>query len=228
MDIYTEYLNEKPASHYERTILNDHTNGIIQRTKQVSFVFMDHLEGWCTKNKASILIDLTFMLSPNTIVEIGVWGGKSLIPMAQALKEIRKGKIYGIDPWSNLASVEGMEGVNYEWWYQVDHNLILNGLIEKIFLFQLNDQVELIRKTSEETPSILNIDILHIDGNHSEQASMLDVQKWVPLVRKGGVIIFDDMDWITNESAVNYLDEHCIRIAAFQESNIWGIWLKPE
>lgn len=227
MDLYTDHVNQQPASHYERIVLSDQTTGTIQKTKQLSFVFMDQLEGWCTKNKASILIDLVFMIRPNTIVEIGVWGGKSLIPMAQSLKEIQKGKIYGIDPWDNLASIKGMEGANFEWWCKVDHNTILNGLIEKTFLFQLNNQIELIRSTSENAPIINNIDILHIDGNHSEEASMLDVKKWVPLVRKGGFIILDDMDWVTNESAVKYLDENCTRVAAFQENNVWGIWLKP-
>lgn len=227
MDLYAEYLKEQPASHYERTILNENLNTITQNTKNVSFTFMDHLEGWCTKNKASILIDLVFILRPNKIVEIGVWGGKSLIPMAQSLKQLGKGKIYGIDPWDSLASVEGMEGANYEWWGKVDHRLILMGLIEKIFQFQLNEQIELIKETSENAPIIEDIDILHIDGNHSEKSSMLDVNKWIPLVRKGGIIILDDMDWITNEKAVKFLDEHCIRVAAYQENNVWGIWMKP-
>jgi predicted O-methyltransferase YrrM len=123
--------------------------------------------------------------------------------------------------------MEGMEGANYDWWSKVDHHMILKGLIDKIFLFQLNAQIELIKTTSEKAPLIENIDILHIDGNHSEKASMLDVHKWIPLVRKGGLIIFDDLDWLTNEKAVHYLDEHCIRVAAYQENNVWGIWMKP-
>lgn len=224
----TEYAKEQVTSHYEYVVIKDNINEVIQNTKQVSFRYMDQLEGWCTKNKASILIDIIFMLRPNTIVEVGVWGGKSLIPMAQGLKEIKQGKIYGIDPWNHLASIEGMEGANYEWWNQVDHHAILKGLKEKIIQFDLDNQIELIRETSQEAPNINPIDILHIDGNHSEQASMLDVNKWVPLVRRGGVIILDDMDWVTNQSAVKYLDDHCIRIAAFQENNVWGIWVKSK
>lgn len=226
MDLYAEYLNEKAASHYESIVLSENIYTVMQNTKQVCFSYMEQLEGWCTRSKASVLIDLIFMLRPNTIVEIGVWGGKSLIPMAQSLKQIKKGKIYGIDPWDNLASMEGMEGDHYDWWYQVDHKSILRGLIEKIFQFNLIEQIELIKATSEEAPIIDNIDILHIDGNHSEKASMLDVNKWVPLVRKGGMIILDDMDWVTNESAVKFLDSHCIRVAVFQEGNVWGIWMK--
>ena len=40
---------------------------------------MERLEGWCSKAKASILIDLIFAMGPTKVVEIGVWGGKSAI-----------------------------------------------------------------------------------------------------------------------------------------------------
>lgn len=190
-------------------------------------MYMDQLEGWCTRNKAAILTDLVFLLRPQTVVEIGVWGGKSLIPMAYALSVTKSGIIYGIDPWDNLASIVGMEGANYDWWDKVDHKMILNGLLDKISKFQLSPQIQLIKDTSENVLPIPNIDMLHIDGNHSEIASMHDVTKWVPLVRKGGVIIFDDVDWPTNAKAVKWLDENCVRVASYQETNIWGIWLKP-
>jgi predicted O-methyltransferase YrrM len=167
------------------------------------------------------------LLRPETIVEIGVWGGKSLIPMARSLKELKQGKIYGIDPWESSASIEGMEDDDYEWWDKVDHKNILKGLMYKINQFMLKDQIELIKLTSEEAPEIQNIDILHIDGNHSEKSSMLDVNKWVPLVRKGGIIILDDLDWSTNDRAAQFLDDNCIRVAVYEETNIWGIWVKP-
>ena len=227
MDLVADHNNNQPTSHYETIVFKEDMTSLIQQTKLVSFNYMDQLEGWCTRNKASILIDLVFTLHPKTIVEIGVWGGKSLIPMANALSVTKSGIIYGIDPWDNLASIQGMEGANYDWWYSVDHTMIFKGLLDKISKFQLSGQIQLIKDTSENVSPISNIDILHIDGNHSENASMLDVNKWVPLVRKGGVIIFDDVDWITNEKAVRWLDENCVRVAVYKETNEWGIWLKP-
>lgn len=227
MDLYDDYQNRQPASHYERVDLNNDRLELIQLVKYNAFNLMDHLEGWCTKSKASILIDLIFLTNPKKVVEIGVWGGKSLIPMAFALSIIQTGKVYGIDPWSNAASVEGMEGMNYDWWSKVDHSMILRGLQGKISDYNLTKQIELIQLTSEAAPPIYSIDILHIDGNHSEEASMLDVCKWVPLVNKGGFIIFDDITWGTNAKAVEWLDQHCIKIAEFHEYNDWGIWVKP-
>ncbi len=226
MDLY-DHQGDKPDYHYECIEMVSNTNILAQRSKEVAFNYMDHLEGWCTHNKASVLVDLIFMLKPKIVVEIGVWGGKSLVPMGLALKVNGRGKAYGIDPWDSGASSEGMDGVNYDWWSQVDHQMILRGLQAKISEYNLQANIELIKSTSENAPLIPNIDILHIDGNHSEKAANLDAHKWVPLVRRGGIIIFDDITWGTTASAVKWMDENCIRLAEFHEDNDWGIWVKP-
>ncbi len=226
MDLYDQPC-QKPPSQYEIVVLKKETPAVNQYAKSQVFSYMDKLEGWCSTSKASVLMDLVFMLKPETVVEIGVWGGKSLVPMAYALKVNEKGKAYGIDPWSNFESSEGMDGVNFNWWMSVDHELIMRGLQKRVLEFSLQDQIQLIQASSELAQPIPNIDILHIDGNHSEKASYTDVTKWVPLVKKGGVVIFDDMTWGTNGKAVEWLDENCIKFAQFAEDSDWGIWVKP-
>jgi hypothetical protein len=57
--------------------------------------------------------------------------------------------------------------------------------------------VQLVQSTSESAALIEDIELLHIDGNHSETTSLIDVTKWVPQVKKGGIIIFDDVNWVT-------------------------------
>ena len=79
---------------------------------------------------------------------------------------------------------------------------------------------------------MIPIDILHIDGNHSEQASYLDVTKWVPLVRSGGWIFFDDMTWFENgvfttARAVEWLNANCYKLAECTDVCTWGVWIKP-
>jgi hypothetical protein len=75
--------------------------------------------------------------------------------------------------------------------------------------------------------------MLHIDGNHSDETSYIDVTKWVPFVKQGGLIIYDDITWSENgvtasqARAVAWLDEHCIKLAEFSDVCVWGIWLKP-
>jgi hypothetical protein len=106
-------------------------------------------------------------------------------------------------------------------------------LVAKIDQFGLRDQVILVKNTSEDAAIIPKIDVLHIDGNHSKKTSLLDVTKWVPLMNSGGWIIFDDMTWcekgtFTTASAVEWLDQHCIKVAQFTDIYCtWGIWVKP-
>lgn len=223
------YDHLPPPSHLESVIdYRESTKGL----KAQAFWFMDQIYGWCSHGKASILIDIITRKQPEKIVEIGVWGGKSLIPMAYALKALGKGKIYGIDPWDNLASIEGMEDeANKAYWGRVDHEAVLQGLIGRIDQFGLIEQVELIRATSADASPIEDIDILHIDGNHSDGVSWIDVAKWVPLVKSGGWIIVDDISWyenghFTQSKSVEWLDEHCIKIAVIPDVCVWGIWVK--
>lgn len=201
--------------------------------KPQAFSFMNQLTGWCSEKKATILMDLVLRAKPSVIVEIGVYGGKSLVPMACALKTNRKGVIYGIDPWDNLASLEGVENEsNIGYWSTVPLEEIMQSLISKIKQFDLTDQIRLIRDTSLNVDPIPHIDILHIDGNHSDVTSYIDVTKWVPLVKSGGWIIFDDMTWYENGKfttgrAVEWLNTHCHKFAEFQDNCVWGIWVKP-
>jgi len=228
MDMYDDpNYTQKPLSHYE-CVINEKALKNIQ-TEQVkleAFDAMEQLEGWCTKFKASVLMSLIFKTKPQKIVEIGVWGGKSLVPMAFAMKALGRGKVYGIDPWSASESIQGMDGVNKEWWGSIDHNAIYQGLVRKIAQFQLKSYVKLVRSTSENAPLISDIDILHIDGNHSEETSFFDVMKWVPLVKSGGLIIFDDTTWGTTARAVQWLNANYTKISDYHEDNDWGIWVK--
>jgi len=232
MDYDFQAQANQPQSHYERIVLKDNDISLNQNTKNKAFQYMDQLEGWCTNNKASILVDLVFMFRPKVVVEIGVFGGKSLVPMALALKMADCGMAYGVDPWDSAASVEGMDSDNYSWWSQLDHKKILHGLQYKILIFGLENHIKLIQATSEEAAPIPNIDLLHIDGNHSERTSLIDIKKWVPLVRRGGLIILDDITWEINtqssqSKSTQWLDENCVKLAEFHDTiNDWGIWIK--
>lgn len=216
-----------PASHYEQYVeaRGEYTSS--SKLKKKAFKAMDELDGWCSKEKASVLIDMVLMLKPKMVVEIGVYGGKSLVPMAFALREAGSGVVVGIDPWSREESAVGMDGVNLDFWGKLNHEKIYQGLVSKVQQFGLENQIILIRATSEKAEPIPEIDILHIDGNHSEETSLIDVYKWVPLVRKGGLIIFDDVNWATTNKATAWLNENCIKFAEFSGDNIWGIWIKP-
>ena len=63
-----------------------------------------------------------------------------------------------------------------------------------------------------------SLDLLHIDGNHSEILSYKDATLYLPKVKIGGYIVFDDIWWtevdnyVTTRKAIIYLLETCEKI----------------
>jgi predicted O-methyltransferase YrrM len=226
------YENMKPPSHFQQLVNMDQRDSVLS-IKNEAFGYMDQLTGWCTKAKASVLIDIILKMKPETVVEIGVWGGKSLIPMACAMRANGKGQIHGIDPWDSQASIQGSENeVNKAWWGSINHDNILRGLIVKMYEFGLEDYCVLTKASSQEATPVFEIEVLHIDGNHANEMSLGDVKKWVPLMKHGGWIILDDISWYENgvyqsAAAVDWLNKNCIKLAEFSDDSIWGIWIRP-
>lgn len=162
--------------------------------------------GWCTKEKTERLYKIVSDNIPNLIVEFGVFGGRSLIPMALALKNIGKGKIIGIDPWEREASITSYdsEDPNYKWWFNLDHNAIFKSFINSVHEYNINDFVEYYRKRSNEVVNLFedqSIDILHQDGNHTEFISSEEVELYYNKVKPGGFWLMDDCDWPTTKKA---------------------------
>jgi predicted O-methyltransferase YrrM len=220
--------------HYEEVapMPNEEQRRLFSLKQELSFRMLE-LHGWCSFEKACFLVDLIAKTKPHVIVEIGVWGGKSLIPMAYALRNNNQGTIFGIDPWLSQESTQWtLDEANRNFWDHANHEWVYQHLIEKIAQFGVAPQIQLLRCTSEAAEPIQRIDILHIDGNHSDPTSYLDVTKWVPLVNSGGWIIFDDMTWSENgmgttARAARWLDEHCHKFAEFTDVCTWGVWVKP-
>jgi predicted O-methyltransferase YrrM len=138
---------------------------------------------WCTPHKAQKLAALVVALEPRVIVEIGVWLGGSLVPMALAQTHVGKGGItIGIDPWSAQASIAGeVDEANTTWWSEVNYEDVRDA----------SDAVDVSRAIVLPRGPI---DLLHVDGNHTAQA-IRDVDRFCPHVRMGGLAILDDVDW---------------------------------
>ena len=154
--------------------------------------------GWCSLDKAGCIIDcideIFSTVDDPTCVEIGVFGGKSVIPTVLELKRMKSGKLYAIDPWSNGEATKGYEDANYDFWSKVDMDKIYNIFITLLEENDCKEYVEIIRKPSDEAPHIFNIDFLYIDGQHTDQA-IRDATKYATQVKLGGYCIADDIDW---------------------------------
>jgi hypothetical protein len=154
----------------------------------------DAIPGWCSLPKALELVATVVALRPRVSLEVGVFGGKSLLPVAMACDAVDCGLVIGIDPWSTAASEEGYTGENAVWWSALDHEAILHGLVANIDRLGLGNRVIIQRTTSDEAPCPAVLDLLHIDGQHTAQA-VKDVLKFAAAVRIGGVVCLDDLEW---------------------------------
>lgn len=169
-------------------------------------------EGWCTPEKATRMMDLVQEAQPAVCVEVGVFGGRSVFPTAAALEFNKLGLVYAIDPWINNPCLEGLNGVDLTWWSKIDLRKIMIGFIDGMNKNKLDHRYALMRMTSQQALPCFqheSIDMLHVDGNHADHSSYFDVTHWLPKVKKGGYIWFDDANWPETQRAVRYLLENC-------------------
>lgn len=152
------------------------------------------LDGWCDLEKAMTLASIVVGLRPQVSVEIGVYGGKSFLPIALAHQAIKTGMAIGIDPWSVEVAVREYHGQpqHQDWWSKLDI-----GKVERGFLRALNQvdpkYTDIIKNESKNVPPPNAIGLLHVDGAHSETA-IADVLRFAPKVQSGGFVVMDDLD----------------------------------
>jgi predicted O-methyltransferase YrrM len=185
------------------------------------------VEGWCSPLKVRKLYEYITIFKPSLCVEIGVFGGSSLLPQSLGLKSNQKGLIVGIDPWCNNAAIEGMENiVNKDWWSKVDMNYIYNKLTSSIKQLNLEQYIDLIKDKAENLCANFeneSIDVLHIDGNHCEKSAFNDAFSYLPKVKENGIIIFDDITWsekpgkVSTKKAHDFLLKNCQRIEQHED-----------
>lgn len=195
-------------------------------------VHQSSLEGWCTAKKAKSMMDLIYEIQPDLCVEVGVFGGSSIYPTASALKFLQKGQVYAIDPWETRFCLEGYaaDNPNYVWWNQVDLDKIYFGFLDMLNRFQLNRYCTVLRATGLQTLDLFadeSIDILHIDGNHTETSALSDVEHYFPKVKKGGYIWLDDVNWLSVSRAKEFLLSNAEKIESLS-TNEYFLFRKAE
>lgn len=145
--------------------------------------------------KAHTLASLVIALRPELIVEVGVWQGASLIPMALAVRAVGRGRIVAVDAWEKLASIAGqVEEGDVKWWSGVDHDEAYATFVRALAEEGLSQFVEVVRARSDDYVPPTGVGLFHCDGNHGEQA-VKDVQRFMPKMAGGGVIVMDDYGW---------------------------------
>jgi predicted O-methyltransferase YrrM len=189
---------------------------------------INSMEGWCTGFKANIISNLTKKIQDNngscTAIEIGVFGGRSLLALGYQLNQ--PSHVFGVDPYSAQESVNHqIEQANINYWSHVDYNKIKNGAFNGIR--EKQDVISMLVMTSAQASKLFAdglFDVIHLDGNHSEETSCMDVELWFSKLKKGGYWIMDDANWETTQRAINLLKEKgLVEIENYKE---WSIYIK--
>jgi len=173
------------------------------------------MHGWCPIAKANAMAKAIIETRPETIVEIGVFGGRSLLAMAFACQSIHHGKVYGVDPWSAESALDSMDSSkDRDWWGKIDYENIYASCLKAILDHNAHSVCSVFRTTSERAASLFDkVDMLHIDGNHSEKAATLDVTLWLPKVPSNGLIWLDDIEDGHLFNAIGLLNAQCDRLS---------------
>src|SRR4051812_16581316 len=172
-------------------------------------------------NHIHFAYDLVATLKPSLLVELGVDRGESYFAFCQSVTENETGtRCFGIDTWRGDQHAGGYDETTFA---QVStHN-------------RANYQhfSTLIRTTFDEAQKGFepdSIDILHLDGLHTEAAIRHDFHSWLPKVRPGAIVLFHDVDVRGRNFGTWKLWAELAnsgRTWAFHDGPGLGVWQKP-
>lgn len=154
-------------------------------------------------------------LEPETLVELGVWGGCSFFAFCQAA-EVRKLKTicYGIDTWKG----------------DIHMGQYSERVFEKVQRYSqkhYSGRAVLVRKAFDEAVADFkdgSIDLLHIDGTHTYDAVSADFRTWLPKVSERGVVLFHDIAVIREDFGVKrFFDSIKINYPHFEFGHSCGL-----
>lgn len=163
-------------------------------TKLSKFVRDDVMPGWSDLEKAQRLASMVVAIRADVSIELGVYGGRSFLGLAAAHCAMAHGTAIAVDPWSNAAATEGYIGENQTFWKNNPLEQIYQGFLKNMRDAEVMHRVQVLRQKSDDVTPPSKIDILHVDGQHTQQA-VVDVQRFAINVRVGGFAVMDDVTW---------------------------------
>ena len=165
--------------------------------------------------------DLVATLKPRVLVELGVDRGESYFTFCQSVTENKTGtQCFGVDTWRGDQHAGGYDETTFA---QVS---IHNRANYETFSTLIRTSFEAAR----EKFGAESIDLLHIDGLHTEAAVRHDVDSWLPCVRPGGIVLLHDVDVRSRDFGVWKIWAELQgrgRSWTFHDGPGLGVWQKP-
>ena len=165
--------------------------------------------------------DLVATLRPALLVELGVDRGESYFAFCQAAAEHQTGtRCFGVDTWRGDQHAGGYDETTFA---QVsEHNRAHYESFSTLLRSEFDGALDRFEDES--------IDVLHLDGLHTEAAVRHDVDSWLPKLRPGGLLLLHDVRVRSKGFGVwriwDQLQQQS-RSWTFDDGPGLGVWQKP-
>ncbi|HSH38609.1 MAG TPA: class I SAM-dependent methyltransferase, partial [Chthoniobacterales bacterium] len=165
--------------------------------------------------------DLVATLRPRLLVELGTDRGESYFAFCQSVAENGTAtRCFAIDTWRGDEQAGGYDETT---WAEVSaHNAQHYAAFSSLLRCTFDDALG---QFAPET-----IDLLHLDGLHTEKAVRHDLDAWLPKIQPGGILLMHDISVRGREFGVwkvwDELRERS-RAYAFSDGPGLGVWQKP-
>lgn len=206
-------------------------------TKEQSILASLKQTGWTTIEKANRLYDLVyesaFKFAENKeteliSVELGVFYGRSLLPMGFAHKNLDVGYAIGFDAYDNSVCVEGTNNKEDDlWWSRQDLNAAYESVQSAIEANDLSDYCLVGKRRSDEAIKQFKddtISLLHQDSSHNIETITKELEVWIPKLKTGGFWVIDDAKWDTAIEGYAKLPDFGLEL--MEDFTDWQIWIK--
>ena len=139
------------------------------------------IEGWLTDEEIRLLFSLA--QRGGTVVEIGSYRGRSTVVLAEGIRAAGQGVVWAIDPHEGVA------------FFTPGH--VFSGADNAAFMRNVAPVGDVVRVINLPSGIVgrwwsLPVDLLWIDGDHTEQGARLDWDVWTPHLREGGIVALHD------------------------------------
>ncbi len=159
--------------------------------------------------------DLMINLEPALTVELGSHFGVSFFAMSQAVKDhALGGRLVAIDTWQGDEHA-GFYGDEVFDQFQHVRSTLFDGVEVDIVRARFDEAVESFEDGS--------IDVLHIDGLHTYEATRQDHELWSSKMKKNGIILFHDVAESTGYGTSAYWNEIRVRSDSFAFPHSFGL-----
>ena len=195
-----------------KTILPDAS--VYERVEELGLPF----DGQTFPSALSPVFDqLVSKVGAKVVIEVGSHKGGSAVRWAEAMG--LEGTLYCVDTWLESAEAILNNAKLYTVIRQNGHPMTYWQFLVNMKSRGLQERVVPIVNTSAEGAILLKAaevvaDIIYIDASHTFRAAYQDICDYWPLLRKGGVMLVDDL--------TTYPDVYAAMLRFVAEQGLWG------